>query len=141
MGMWFTLPESWVRDLRVGGHNVGGGLHGAEHAMIGLMPLLVLCDRRDLGGLSVLQHPDTGAATIFIHEGVEGGIGLTEAGYRLAGTLAAMTEELVRDCPCEEGCPACVYSPKCSNDNLPMDKAVAREILARLSRLNIAEPA
>jgi len=141
MGMWFTLPEAWVRDLRLGGHNVGGGLHGAEHAMIGLMPLLVLCDRRDLGGLSVLQHPDTGAATIFIHEGVEGGIGLTEAGYRLAGTLAAMTEELVRDCPCEEGCPACVYSPKCSNDNLPMDKAVAREILARLSRLNIAEPA
>ncbi len=131
MGMWFTLPEAFVRELRLRHRNVPGGLHGSEHAMIGLMPLTVLCDRWDLGGLSVPLHPDTGAATVFVHEGVEGGIGLTEKGFELAAEIVRATYDLVRTCPCDVGCPSCVYSPKCSNDNLPMDKAVAIEVLGR----------
>ncbi|MGC8486967.1 MAG: DEAD/DEAH box helicase [Clostridia bacterium] len=130
-GMWFTLPEDFVRELRLRHRNVMGGLHGAEHAMIGLMPLSVLCDRWDLGGLSVPVHPDTAAATVFVHEGVEGGIGLTEKGFELAHDIVRATYDLVRTCPCEVGCPSCVYSPKCSNDNLPMDKQLAIEVLAR----------
>ena len=135
MGMWFTLPEDFVRDLRQRRVNVAGGLHGAEHALVGLMPLMVLCDRRDLGGLSVAQHPDTGAATVFVHESVEGGIGLTEKGFEVTGELLAATHDLVSHCSCDDGCPSCVYSPRCSNDNLPMDKSGAIRVLDRLRAL------
>jgi DEAD/DEAH box helicase domain-containing protein len=132
MGLWFKLPPAWTEELRHRGADLMGGLHAAEHAMIGLMPLHVLCDRWDLGGLSIPVHPDTGTATIFIHEGVEGGIGLTEKGFELVGDIVRTTWELVRDCPCEAGCPACVLSAKCSNDNVPIDKAVAVEVLNAL---------
>ncbi len=130
--LWFTLPEAFSRQRRLERANLPGGLHGAEHALASLMPLWVLCDRRDLGALSVWHHPDTGAATIFIHEHAEGGIGLTERGFDRARALAEATHALVRDCPCQAGCPSCVYSPTCSSDNLPMDKSMAIEVLAQL---------
>jgi len=138
MSIWFTLPEDFSREIRSRGRNLPGGLHGAEHALVGLMPLLVLCDRWDLGGLSVWNHPDTVAATIFIHEGVEGGIGLMEKGFQMADQLVSAAVDLVRSCACEVGCPSCVYSPKCSNDNLPMDKAAALTVLEKLSALERA---
>ena len=137
--LWLTLPEDYSRQRRLEHANLFGGLHGAEHALVGLMPLWVLCDRRDLGALSVGHHPDTGAATIFIHEHAEGGIGLTERGFERAAALAAATHALVRDCPCQVGCPSCVYSPTCSNDNVPMDKGVAIEVLALLTKLSADE--
>ena len=137
--IWFTLPEAFSRQRRLEHGNLFGGLHGAEHALVGLMPLLVLCDRRDLGALSVWHHPDTGGATIFVHEHAEGGIGLTERGFQRAGALAAAAHELVRHCPCQAGCPSCVFSPTCSNDNIPMDKGVAIDVLALLNGLLAGE--
>lgn len=132
--LWFSLPEEFSRAVRRSGGNLPGGLHGAEHALVGLLPLFVLCDRRDLGGLSVWHHPDTGRATIFVHERAEGGVGLTEQGFSSAARITAATLQLVRDCPCDIGCPSCVYSPTCSNDNLPMDKAGAQAVLEALAR-------
>ena len=137
--IWFTLQEEFSRQRRLEHADLFGGLHGAEHALVGLMPLLVLCDRRDLGALSVWHHPDTGAATIFVHEHAEGGIGLTERGFQRAGALAAAAHELVRDCPCQAGCPSCVFSPTCSNDNVPMDKGVAIDVLELLNGLPAGE--
>ncbi len=139
--LWFTLPEEFSRQRRLEHANLFGGLHGAEHALVGLMPLWVLCDRRDLGALSVWHHPDTGQATLFVHEHAPGGIGLTERGFLRAAALAAATHELVRDCPCQVGCPSCVYSPTCSNDNVPLDKGVAIEVLALLAKIPDAQAA
>jgi DEAD/DEAH box helicase domain-containing protein len=96
------------------------------------MPLHVMCDRRDIGGVSALRHPDTGQPTIFIYDGFEGGIGLTEKAIELFSDIVTMTRELVVGCSCDVGCPACIYSPKCGNDNKPLDKKAAIVLLEEL---------
>jgi DEAD/DEAH box helicase domain-containing protein len=94
------------------------------------MPLFVLCDRWDVGGLSCPAFGENGEATIFIYDGYEGGIGLTEKAYTLLPALFSQTHEMVRDCTCKKGCPSCIYSPKCGNDNVPLDKEATVMILA-----------
>ncbi len=109
-----------------------GGLHGAEHAIIALMPLHVMCDRWDIGGLSSPAFGENCEPTIFVYDGYEGGIGLAEKGYDLLPGVFSTAHELVRDCMCDEGCPSCIFSPKCGNDNQPLDKAATALILGDL---------
>lgn len=106
-----------------------GGLHGVEHAMIGIMPFLVMADRWDLGGFSTINHSDTGLPTIFIYDGYPGGIGLTQKAYYMFDKIVRMTHKVVSQCKCKDGCPACIMSPKCGNDNRPLDKQAAIYIL------------
>jgi DEAD/DEAH box helicase domain-containing protein len=131
--LWFTVPDRMIRQIEEAEGEVDGGLHGAEHILIGVMPFFVMCDRWDLGGLSTPLHPSTGAPMIFIYDGCEGGIGLAEKACDLMGPILDTACSLVRDCPCEEGCPACIYSPKCGNDNQPLDKRSAGILLAALA--------
>ncbi|NYT07777.1 MAG: DEAD/DEAH box helicase [Methanomicrobiales archaeon] len=132
--VWFTPPESLGDDLINRGADPDGGLHGTEHALIAMMPFQVLCDRWDLGGLSVPSHPATGGPAVFVYDGYEGGIGLAEKAYNIFGILVRHTYALVSECPCDEGCPACIYSPKCGNDNQPLDKEGTILILEALCR-------
>ncbi|MGB9636962.1 MAG: Zn-binding domain-containing protein, partial [Thermoplasmata archaeon] len=135
MGLWFTIPEDIRKKIKDVGLDFAGGLHGIEHAMIGIMPFHVMCDRWDLGGKSTPNHPDTMKPTIFVYDGFEGGIGLTEKAFELIREIVKMTFELVRDCKCEKGCPACIYSPKCGNENKPLDKKATILILDELLKL------
>jgi DEAD/DEAH box helicase domain-containing protein len=97
-----------------------------------MAPLYAMCDRWDIGGVSTPMHSDTGHPTIFIYDGFEGGIGISETLYLLVEKLFATTLRLINDCECEEGCPSCIYSPKCGNENQPLDKKAAGIILGRL---------
>ncbi|MEN6611337.1 MAG: DEAD/DEAH box helicase [Methanoregulaceae archaeon] len=134
--LWFTIPEEIERKVLAENLDFAGGLHAVEHALIALMPFHVVCDRWDIGGLSTPAYGEENIPTIFIYDGYEGGIGLSEKAYDLFPGLVSMARKLVEDCPCESGCPSCVYSPKCGNDNHPMDKQAAililRELEARL---------
>ncbi len=129
IAIWFTVTEDTKRKAMERGFDFAGGLHGIEHAMIGIMPFQVMCDRRDIGGVSIPFHYDTRKATVFIYDGCEGGIGLSEKAFELFEDIAAMTYELVRDCGCERGCPGCIISPQCGNNNQPLDKKAAEFIL------------
>ncbi len=131
--LWFTVPDRTAEAVAAGGRDLAGGLHGAEHALIAVMPYHVVCDRRDIGGLSTPHHPATGAPTIFVYDGYEGGIGLAEKAFALLPAIAGMTHELVRDCGCAAGCPACIYSPKCGNQNQPLDRVAAVIVLEDLA--------
>ena len=131
-GLWFLVPENIKKKIKDEKLDFGGGLHGIEHAMIGIMPFLVMCDRWDMGGVSTPNHPDTMKPTIFIYDGFEGGIGLAEKAFELIKDIIKMTHELVRDCECEDGCPACIFSPKCGNENMPLDKKGTVRILEEL---------
>ncbi len=109
---------------------LGDGLHAAEHAMIGVMPLHVLCDRRnDLGGLSIELHSHTGEPTIFVHEGHEGGVGLVDTAFDELEEIVGEALTTVTDCDCIDGCGACIYSPTCGNANEHLDKADGEAIL------------
>ena len=116
-----------------------GGLHATEHASIALLPLFALCDRNDIGGLSTPTHPDTGNPQIFIYDAYPGGIGIAEKGYELIEELWQATMKAIAECPCTSGCPSCIQSPKCGNNNEPLDKRAAQVILEALAGLQPIE--
>jgi DEAD/DEAH box helicase domain-containing protein len=109
-----------------------GSLHAAEHSLIALLPLWAMCDRWDIGGLSTNLHFQTGAPTIFVYDGHAGGVGITERGFDSFEGWAADTARMLEGCPCEQGCPSCVQSPKCGNLNEPLDKVGALTLLQRM---------
>lgn len=124
-GMWIVLDESAAAAVKEYGLNLMGGLHAVEHAAIGLLPLFSMCDRNDLGGLSAICHAQTQKPTIFIHDACHGGVGFSEKGYDVIERLLESTLEAISACGCAGGCPSCIYSPKCSNFNRPLDKEAA----------------
>ncbi|HWH05306.1 MAG TPA: Zn-binding domain-containing protein, partial [Gaiellaceae bacterium] len=107
-------------------------LHAAEHSLIALLPLWAMCDRWDIGGLSTNVHVQTGMPTIFVYDGHPGGVGITERGFERFEGWVEDTERLLAGCPCSDGCPSCVQSPKCGNLNEFLDKAAALTLLRRL---------
>ncbi len=111
-----------------------GSLHALEHGQIAVLPLIAMCDRWDIGGLSTNAHPQTGGPTIFIYDGHPGGIGITRRGYDAFDQLVGDAQRLIGECPCTDGCPSCVQSPKCGNLNEPLSKRGALELLARMQR-------
>jgi DEAD/DEAH box helicase domain-containing protein len=92
-----------------------------------------LCDRNDIGGISYTFHPQVEKAAVFVYDGYPGGVGLAQRGFEIILELLAKTLDLVRTCPCEQGCPACIYSPRCGSGNKPLDKEAARLILEALT--------
>jgi DEAD/DEAH box helicase domain-containing protein len=110
-----------------------GALHALEHGQIAVLPLIAMCDRWDIGGLSTNAHPQTGGPTIFIHEGHPGGVGITRRGFDRFDHLVGDAQRLIGECPCSDGCPSCVQSPKCGNLNEPLSKRGALELLRRMT--------
>jgi DEAD/DEAH box helicase domain-containing protein len=127
--LYYTVPEDLRADLRARDGEFAGAIHAAEHAMISMFPLELLCDRGDVGGLSTPLHPHTGRSTVFVYDGYPGGVGLTRAAFEDVRALAERTLAMVGACGCESGCPACVQSPQCGNANEPLDKGLAIRLL------------
>ena len=130
VAVWYGVPETVLDAAGLVPADVPGSAHAAEHAAIGLMPMIAMCDRWDIGGVSTPMHPDTQMCTIFIYDGYPGGIGFAERGYEAGARHLRATLETIRGCPCETGCPSCVQSPKCGNGNEPLDKGGAVRLLA-----------
>ena len=131
-GVWWVMPPSWEDEFRERGYDFAGSLHAAEHACIALLPMFAMCDRWDIGGVSTVRHPDTHTPLIAIYDGFPGGVGIAEKGFHLLEELWDATLRLIEGCPCESGCPSCIQSPKCGNNNEPLDKAGAIYLLRRL---------
>jgi DEAD/DEAH box helicase domain-containing protein len=132
VAVWWTLPGRVISRAAIGPRDLPGAIHAAEHAAIGLLPLIATCDRWDVGGVSTPLHEDTGLTTIFVYDGYPGGAGISERGFRDAERWLDATLEAIRDCPCSSGCPSCVQSPKCGNGNEPLDKPAAAALLAAI---------
>ncbi len=135
-GLWFCIPDGPRRATEDGLMHFMGSIHALEHASIGLMPLMVMADRNDFGGISTPMHAQTGTPAVFIYDGLPGGAGLCRAAFSQLESLFLAVRDLLERCPCETGCPSCVHSPKCGSGNRPIDKAGALFLLQRL----IAEP-
>ena len=125
--LWYVLPDRLAGALPT--DVLLGSLHATEHSQIAVLPLIAMCDRWDIGGLSTNVHFQTGRSTIFIYDGHPGGVGITKRGYEEFERLLGDAERLIAECPCESGCPSCVQSPKCGNLNEPLHKAGALELM------------
>lgn len=130
--VWWVVPRERTDAAEIPGEELPGALHAAEHAAISMLPLLATCDRWDIGGLSAAQHEDTGEPTIFVYDGAPGGAGFAERGADDAAAWVRATADMIAECSCAAGCPACVVSPKCGNGNEPLSKAQAVRLLALL---------
>ena len=125
---------------------VAGGLHGAEHGMIKMAPLELRLDNSDMGGLSMPMHPETESPVWFIHDAVEGGVGRDRHGHaeealelrRFSYSIYENFEEIalktlarVEHCSCGrvEGCPSCLMSSQCGNNNEPLHRKATQFIL------------
>jgi DEAD/DEAH box helicase domain-containing protein len=128
--LWYVLPDRLSGALPP--DVLLGALHATEHGQIAVLPLIAMCDRWDIGGLSTNVHFQTGRATIFIYDGHPGGVGITQRGYEQFERLLDDAERLIAECPCESGCPSCVQSPKCGNLNEPLHKAGALELMGQM---------
>ncbi len=129
-GMWIIFPPAIPGIAR---EDLLGGLHGAEHALIAMAPLSVLCDRDDLGGVSTTLHPATQGPTIILYDELDGGAGLTDVIFAALERVAAAAYRLVAGCPCDNGCPSCIYSPRCGSRNRPLDKGATIRVLELLA--------
>ena len=129
--LWYELDEL-IGAEAFPGELLLGALHALEHGQIAVLPLIAMCDRWDIGGLSTNVHTQTGGPTIFIYDGHPGGVGITKRGYDEFERLVADARRLIGECPCRSGCPSCVQSPKCGNLNEPLSKRGALELLRRL---------
>lgn len=132
--VWWTVTEDQLDEARIDPEALGGALHAAEHASIGMLPLFATCDRWDIGGVSVPLHPDTLLPTVFVYDGHPGGAGFAERAFHTAARWLTATREAIAACECDTGCPSCVQSPKCGNGNDPLDKRAAIRLLTRLLR-------
>ncbi|MDR7279662.1 DEAD/DEAH box helicase [Catenuloplanes atrovinosus] len=129
VAVWFTITPEALEAAGVEPADFPGALHAAEHAAIGLLPLVATCDRWDIGGISTAAHPDTGYPTVFVYDGHPGGAGFAERAHGMAADWLRATREAISSCACETGCPACVQSPKCGNGNNPLAKDAAVLVL------------
>ncbi|GAA1475293.1 putative ATP-dependent helicase Lhr [Corynebacterium felinum] len=126
----YTIDPTIFTALGI--EDIPGALHAAEHAAIGLLPLIATCDRWDIGGVSTALHPDTLLPTVFVYDGYPGGAGFADEGYRRFAEWIGRTYDTIDSCECDSGCPRCVQSPKCGNGNNPLDKQGAHTLLGAM---------
>ncbi|MEU5800145.1 DEAD/DEAH box helicase [Streptomyces sp. NPDC047804] len=138
--VWWTVTEDQLDAARISPEILGGALHAAEHASIGMLPLFATCDRWDIGGVSVPLHPDTLLPTVFVYDGHPGGAGFSERAFHTARTWLTATRQAIASCECEAGCPSCIQSPKCGNGNDPLHKRGAVRLLTELLRTAPPDP-
>jgi DEAD/DEAH box helicase domain-containing protein len=130
--LWYVIGDRMAAALP--SEVLLGALHASEHGQIAVLPLIAMCDRWDIGGLSTNIHHQTGSPTIFIYDGHPGGVGITRRGYEEFERLVGDADRLIRECPCDDGCPSCVQSPKCGNLNEHLHKGGALELMGRMLR-------
>jgi DEAD/DEAH box helicase domain-containing protein len=130
--LWYELDELIAAE-QFPPPELLGSLHALEHGQIAVLPLIAMCDRWDIGGLSTNAHPQTGGPTIFIYDGHPGGVGITRRGFDQFERLVTDAQRVIGECPCRSGCPSCVQSPKCGNLNEPLSKRGALELLRRMT--------
>src|SRR5215468_6426301 len=127
--VWWTISPEQRAGLASAGVDLPGAAHAAEHASIGLLPLVAACDRWDVGGVSADLHPATGRLTVFVYDEHDGGAGFAERGFRAARDWLRATAQAIASCECAAGCPSCIQSPKCGNGNEPLSKPGAVTLL------------
>jgi DEAD/DEAH box helicase domain-containing protein len=140
IGMWLEIPDAVKNSVYAAGRHFMGGIHALEHVLISMFPLFALADRYDIGGISHPAHPQVGRAAIFIYDGYPGGVGLSARAYEILEDLVRRALSLTAACPCEDGCPSCIHSPKCGSGNKPLDKEATLKIAALLLGVEEFEP-
>ncbi|MCM8818014.1 MAG: DEAD/DEAH box helicase [Candidatus Omnitrophica bacterium] len=134
--LWIEISDQIVYEVKEKKLDFPGGIHAVEHSMIGIFPLVVTCDRFDIGGYSFPFHQQTQKSTIFIYDGYPGGVGITKLGFERIEEIIKIAYEVVLKCKCEIGCPSCIVSPKCGNNNRPLSKSTSLYLFSYIIKID-----
>jgi DEAD/DEAH box helicase domain-containing protein len=106
---WWTVSQEMREALADAGHNPIEAMMGVRNLMLAALPSLAMCDRRDISG--IVDSSNLGTPTIIVYDRYPGGPGFAQRGYDLLETWLEMSDRIVRECPCQTGCPSCVGLP------------------------------
>jgi DEAD/DEAH box helicase domain-containing protein len=107
--VWLA-PDDRVRlEMKSAGLRASEGVCGLRNLAVIALPLVAMCDSRDLGG--IVDSKNLGHTTMILYDRYPGGLGYSERGFTNMSRLLEICLEMVRDCPCDEGCPSCVGLP------------------------------
>ena len=107
--MWLAPNDEVRAEMKAAGLRAGEGVCGLRNLAVVALPLVAMCDSRDLGG--VVDSQNLGRSTLILYDRYPGGLGYSERGFQHVERLLGICLEMVRDCPCEDGCPSCVGLP------------------------------
>ncbi len=103
---WLVVSERIVGEFSP--NDLANALKGLGNLLIGILPLPLMCDPRDLSLHVQVKSPHFVRPTIFIYETNAGGVGLSQHIYDLGTQALAMALETLDRCSCADGCPACI---------------------------------
>jgi DEAD/DEAH box helicase domain-containing protein len=123
-----TLCPSCHRRAEAG-QQTRSALGGLAYVLHNLAPLFLMCDPGDIQVGAEMVSPLTKAPTIVVYERVAAGVGFSQRLYDLHLELLAASLELVADCRCREGCPACVGPP---GEIGPQTKRATKQLIEQI---------
>ncbi|MGD9634292.1 MAG: DEAD/DEAH box helicase [Pirellulales bacterium] len=106
---WLAPDDAMHVALKAEGLRASEGVCGIRNLAVVALPLVAMCDSRDLGG--VVDSKNLGRTTMILYDRYPGGLGYSERGFQHMPRLLSICLEMVRDCPCDDGCPSCVGLP------------------------------
>ena len=128
--IWLVLPD---RNVFHDEFFFDSGLHGLEHLLLGLFPIQVMCDPTDISATSFGSSIEmSNRPVIYIFDNCEGGAGFAYGCYDKISDLLKLAARTLISCPCKEGCPACIQSPRCREMNVGLNKRSTYAILKKL---------
>ncbi len=131
--LWWNMPAQWRLAVTRRGMNFAGGLRAVEHIVEQMLPVFAMCDPRDIGGHTVVKNKE-GDAQVFIFDSHPGGVGITEQGFEILKEVWQAALATVKECPCKNGCPSCIYRGYAGDNNENLDKRAAVWLLETLVR-------
>jgi DEAD/DEAH box helicase domain-containing protein len=124
-----TLCPSCHRRAEVG-QQTRSALGGLAYVLGNLAPLFLMCDPADIQVSAENRNPITQSPTVVVYERIAAGVGFSQRLFELRETLLHSALELVSDCRCRSGCPACVGPP---GEIGPDTKGVTKALLSILT--------
>lgn len=107
--VWLAPDDVLRQEMKLTGLRASEGVVGMRNLAMVALPLVAMCDSRDLGG--VVDSQNLGRTTMILYDRYPGGLGYCERGFANMRQVLRICLEMVRDCPCEDGCPSCVGLP------------------------------
>ena len=107
--LWLVPDQSVRAALKAHKLRVSEGLCGLRNLAVVALPMVAMCDSRDISG--VVDSQNLGTSTMILYDRYPGGLGYAEKGYQQIKALLQICHDMVSDCQCEDGCPSCVGLP------------------------------
>ena len=107
--LWLAPGDAVRAEMKATGLRASEGLVGLRNLAVVALPLVAMCDSRDVGG--VVDSKNLGRPAMILYDRYPGGLGYSEKGFRNIDQLLQICLDLAAECPCDEGCPSCVGLP------------------------------